>query len=33
VFNDRWTLRLSGEQEMGVNRTQSTGMFSIAVNF
>jgi len=33
VFNERWTLRLSGEQEMGVNRTQSTGMFSIAVNF
>lgn len=33
TFSDALTLRLSGQQEVGGNRSQSTGILSFAVNF
>ncbi len=33
TFSEAWTVRLSGQQEIGNNRSQSAGVFSVALNF
>ena len=33
TFSDAFTMRVSGQQDMGSNRSQSTGILSFAVNF
>ena len=33
TFSEAFTIRLSGQQDLGSNRSQSTGILSFAVNF
>lgn len=33
TFSEAWTVRLSGQQDMGSTRSQSAGVFSIALSF